>query len=193
MLISVFTQHFKLGITHIINFNGLDHVLFIIVMIAVYTHQNTLKILGIVTSFTIAHSLTLLLSMLKIIVIPSAWVEVIIPLTIAFTCVENLFLQKLQHYRVILSGIFGLVHGLGFSNAFQEIYDTEFSVTQHLLPFNLGIEFGQILIVIFILVAQFLLTKYASITTKQWKNVLSVFVFCVSMYWFILRCANLTS
>jgi len=191
MLLSVFTQHLKLGITHIININGLDHVLFILVMIAVYTYQNSQKILWIITSFTIAHSLTLLLSLMEVIKIPPNWIEAIIPLTIMFTCIENVFLHKLHDYRVIISGIFGLVHGLGFSNSFQEIYDTEFSLTQHLLPFNLGIELGQILIVVVILTIQWVSMNYLKTTLKQWKNALSFIALGVSTYWFIIRCANL--
>lgn len=191
MLISVFTEHFKLGITHIIGISGLDHVLFILVMVAVYTYKNTQKILWIITSFTIAHSLTLLLSMMQILNIPASWIEAIIPLTIMFTCIENMFLEKLHDYRVILSGIFGLIHGLGFSNSFQEIYDTEFSLTQHLLPFNLGIEVGQIIIVIVILFIQWIGIKFIPISLRQWKNVLSFFVLCISAYWFILRFSKL--
>jgi hypothetical protein len=191
MLISVFTQHLKLGITHIININGLDHVLFIIVMIAVYTYRDIKKIFLIVTSFTIAHSLTLLLSLIEIVKVSANWVEAIIPLTIMFTCIENMFLNKLHDYRVLLSGIFGLVHGLGFSNSFQEIYNTEFSLIQHLLPFNVGIELGQLVIVIVVLVVQWAGIKYVSIKTVQWKNVLSFSVLCVSTYWFVMRCNNL--
>lgn len=191
MLTSVFVEHFKLGIAHIININGLDHVLFIIVMIAVYTYRNTARILGIITSFTVAHSLTLLLSMLKVLVLPAPWIEAIIALTIVFTCIENLFLQQLHEYRVILSGLFGLVHGMGFSNSFQEIYDTEFSLTQHLLPFNLGIEFGQILVVAVVLLVQWIGIHSIKLTTKQWNRTLSLMVLCVSAYWFILRCTKL--
>ncbi len=191
MFVSVFVQHLKLGITHIININGLDHVLFIVVMIAVYTHRDAKKILWIITSFTIAHSLTLLLSLLKILIIPANWVEAIIPLTIMFTCIENLYICQLQDYRVIVSGIFGLVHGMGFSNSFQEIYDTEFSLTEHLLPFNLGIEVGQLIIVTVILTLQKSIMQYTRLTLKQWNTLFSLTVLCVSMYWFILRCTKL--
>lgn len=191
MFVSVFVQHLKLGITHIININGLDHVLFIIVMIAVYTYHHTRRILWIITSFTIAHSLTLLLSLLKVLIIPVNWVEAIIPLTIVFTCIENVFLDKLHDYRVIVSGIFGLVHGMGFSNSFQEIYDTEFSLTEHLLPFNLGIEVGQLIIVTVMLTLQKSIMQYTRLTLKQWNTLFSLTVLCVSMYWFILRCTKL--
>lgn len=191
MFVSVFVQHLKLGITHIININGLDHVLFIIVMIAVYTYRDAKKILWIITSFTIAHSLTLFLSLLKILVIPANWTETLIPLTIMFTCIENLFIHKLQDYRVIFSGIFGLVHGMGFSNSFQELYDTEFSLTQHLLPFNLGIEAGQLMIVTVMLTLQKVIMQYTNVTLKQWNTLFSLVVLCVSSYWFILRCTKL--
>lgn len=192
MIASVFVQHIKLGITHIINVNGLDHVLFVVVMIAVYTYHDIKKILWIVTSFTIAHSITLLLSMLNIITLPTSWIEAIIPLTIMFTCIENMFLERLHDYRVVFSGIFGLVHGMGFSNSFQEIYSTEFSVTQHLLPFNLGIELGQLFIVTVIVGIQWIGIKYTSFRIKMWKNMVSLFVLCVSTYWFVIRCSNLT-
>jgi hypothetical protein len=114
----VICYYFKLGITHIIP-SGLDHILFV-VGLCLLSHKIKV-ILWQATAFTIAHSITLAMSMKNIIVAPSAVVEPIIALSILFVAIENMLLSELKPWRILLVFMFGVVHGLGFASSLNEI------------------------------------------------------------------------
>ena len=115
-----FIFYLKLGWEHIISLDALDHQLFILALIAVYSYNDFKKILILVTAFTIGHSVTLALSVLDVFRIPSDWVEFLIPLTIAITAFDNILMRnkqnRLMKMNYYLALIFGLVHGMGFAN-----------------------------------------------------------------------------
>lgn len=182
----VFNAHLKLGFSHILSLEGIDHILFMVVMSVIYTFKDWKTILKVVTSFTIAHCITLVLSLFSVITIKNQWVEVAIALTLVLTCVENLWNTKTQKYRIGLAGLFGLIHGLGFAGNLKELYDTEFSVMHHLLPFNIGLELGQLVVVVLALIVQ---AMWIQLTHKKhyWKNSISCIVLVLSSYWAIER------
>lgn len=147
---SEFFAFLQLGFTHITDPNGLDHILFLIVLSAIYRLGDWRDLLVVVTAFTVGHSLTLALAVTELVAFPMSLIEFLIPVTIVATAIENLMLRRRpadsrrRTYRAILAGIFGLVHGAGFANYLNSLFVED--VTVPLLAFNLGLEFGQIVV-----------------------------------------------
>jgi hydrogenase/urease accessory protein HupE len=141
----VFSYYVKLGFEHIIPL-GLDHILFVV---GLYLLSPKLKnIIWQATAFTVAHTLTLMMSMKNIIVAPPDIVEPIIALSIVFIAIENLITSTLQPWRVALVFAFGLVHGMGFASALNEIGIPRDAFFSSLLSFNVGVELGQISVIL---------------------------------------------
>jgi uncharacterized membrane protein len=137
--------YLKLGFQHIIPL-GPDHILFVISLCLLSTKVKT--ILWQATAFTIAHTVTLALSMKNIIVAPPAVVEPIIALSICFVAVENLLITELKAWRVLVVFLFGLIHGMGFASALNEIGLPRNQFYTSVLSFNAGVELGQITIIL---------------------------------------------
>lgn len=145
---SLFEMYLRLGFTHIIDINGYDHIVFVLVLCAGYSLKQLNKVLILITAFTIGHSLTLALSTLNLINVPSNLIEFLIPATILVTALSNIIPLKAGNNRFvyIVTLFFGLIHGLGFSNYLKELLGRESNIFTPLLAFNLGLELGQILI-----------------------------------------------
>ena len=161
---------FQTGFEHITDLAGYDHMLFLLILCSVYSFRNW-DWLILITAFTIGHCITLALSVLNIIRLPSSLIEFAIPLTILISAIfrwiqveknENKSYQKDQKvYAVTL--LFGLIHGLGFSNMLRSMLGSQADILQPLLFFNLGLEVGQIVIVLFSLVTITSLNEYVHI------------------------------
>jgi hypothetical protein len=161
---------FQTGFEHITDLAGYDHMLFLLILCSVYSFRNW-DWLILITAFTIGHCITLALSILNIIRLPSSLIEFSIPLTILISAIfrwiqveknENKSYQKDQKvYAITL--LFGLIHGLGFSNMLRSMLGSQADILQPLLFFNLGLEVGQIVIVLFSLVTITSLNEYAHI------------------------------
>jgi len=180
----VFWYYFKLGVQHIVPF-GLDHILFVIGLCLL--NDKIKSMLWQATAFTVAHSITLLLSIKNIIVAPPEIVEPIIALSILFIAVENLITSELKPWRIILVFCFGLVHGLGFASALNEVGLPRDNFVTSLLAFNVGVEAGQVIII----AAVFLLLIFP-LSKKPWFNKiiikpLSVIIGVIALYWAIER------
>ena len=134
---------FLLGIEHILS--GYDHLLFLLGLIL--RGGRMLSLLKIVTAFTVAHSVTLALAVLDVVVLPDRLVEAVIALSIALVAAENLSPRPAVPRRWVVSFLFGLVHGFGFSSALRELGLPRQGLALSLLGFNLGVEVGQALIV----------------------------------------------
>ncbi|MFC2086658.1 HupE/UreJ family protein [Bacteroidota bacterium] len=145
---SLFSIYFKLGVGHITDLQAYDHILFLIVLCAVYHIKQWKKTLILITAFTLGHSLTLALAALKLLKINTAYIEFLIPVTILITSILNLFIRnfvvtpRLHLYKYILTGFFGLIHGLGFSNYLIQLLGEESNIVLPLFSFNIGIEAG---------------------------------------------------
>lgn len=180
-----FIFYLKLGWEHIISLDALDHQLFILALIAVYSYNDFKKILILVTAFTIGHSITLALSSLDILRVPSKWVEFLIPLTIVITALDNILMKgkqnNLMKVNYYLALIFGLIHGMGFANTARMMIAKEQSLFVPLLGFNIGLELGQIVLVIVILVILFFLLKLFKVNRKDWILFISSAVFALSL------------
>lgn len=180
-----FIFYLKLGWEHIISLDALDHQLFILALIAVYSYNDFKKILILVTAFTIGHSITLALSVLDVFRIPSDWVEFLIPLTIAITAFDNILMRnkqsRLMKMNYYLALVFGLVHGMGFANLARMTMASEQSIFMPLLGFNIGLELGQIVVVIAFMILFFILLKVFRIQKKDWVMFVSSGVFALAM------------
>lgn len=138
---------FLLGVEHIAT--GYDHLLFVLAL--VLCGGNLLSLLKIITAFTLAHSLTLGAAALDLLTLPSTLVEAVIALSIAYVAFENLMPKYALSRRWLVSFLFGLVHGFGFSSVLKEIGLPKGSELLALLNFNLGVEAGQIVAVLLVL------------------------------------------
>ena len=128
----------------------------------------------LVTAFTIGHSITLALSTLKIVSLPSNLIEFLIPATIFVTALSNVlpFKSSSNRFIYVLTLFFGLIHGLGFSNYLKELLGQQSNIFTPLLAFNIGLELGQLLI----LIAYFLLLAISIYLFKVRDNFWRIFV-----------------
>lgn len=180
----VIGYYLKLGFQHIIP-SGLDHILFVSALCLLSTRIKT--ILWQATAFTVAHSVTLALSMKNIIVVPSAITEPIIALSIVFVAIENILFKELQPWRVLIVFMFGLIHGMGFASALNEIGLPPNKFYTSILAFNGGVELGQMAIII--LIFSSIVALWGKKDWYRWKIVypLSTVIALVATYWAIQR------
>ncbi|MEP7165141.1 MAG: HupE/UreJ family protein [Ferruginibacter sp.] len=175
---SDFTFYLDLGWHHIISWDALDHILFIIALAAIYLIHNWKQVLILVTAFTIGHSFTLALSVYDLVRVNSNWVEFLIPVTIILTAIFNLFQKNYKpaslRLNYFLALFFGLIHGLGFANSIRFMLAKGQTIAMPLLGFNIGLEVGQIAVVSLILLAGFLVVDKAGLDRKLWVWALSV-------------------
>lgn len=176
---SIFKLYFDLGISHITDIQGYDHILFLITLSAVYSFKEWKKVLILITAFTIGHCTTLVLSTFNFILIKSELIEFLIPITILITAVanisqkENITSLRLHIIKYSTALFFGLIHGLGFSNYLKSLLSATENIVKPLFAFNLGIEIGQIIIVLIILTIMSLLSNYIYLKKKDLNLILS--------------------
>jgi hypothetical protein len=177
--LSLFELYFRLGIDHIADLKGYDHILFILTLCAVYSLKEWKRVLVLVTAFTIGHSLTLVLATLDLVRVDTALIEFLIPLTIFLTALANIMTRKqrvtpMLHYLKYSAALFfGLIHGLGFSNYLRILLGNEKNLILPLFSFNLGIEAGQVIIVLLIMLATMLAVDIARYSRREWNVLLS--------------------
>jgi hypothetical protein len=185
---------FQTGFEHITDLAGYDHMLFLLILCSIYSFKNW-DWLILITAFTIGHSITLALSVLNVVKVPSAIIEFAIPLTIFLSAIfrwfqverdENQIVQKDQKvYAITL--VFGFIHGLGFSNMLRSLLGAQADILQPLLFFNLGLEVGQILIVLFSLVTITSLNQYAHVPKFYLVRTIAIPVGLMAMYLMLER------
>lgn len=167
-----FGFYFKEGIYHITDWKGYDHILFVMALCIPYLLKDWKQVLVLVTAFTIGHSITLALSLFNQILIPSKWVEFLIPLTIIATVLENIFIKQENRrsnvWRYAAALLFGCIHGMGFSNYLKSMLGKSETIVSQLLAFNLGLETGQLLIVTVVLILTFIFVQLFRVQRKDW-------------------------
>ena len=180
-----FLFYLQLGWEHIISSDALDHQLFILALVAIFSFKDLKKVLILVTAFTIGHSVTLALSAFDIIRFPSNWIEFLIPCTIVFTALDNLIfsknVEKLIKLNYFLALFFGLIHGMGFANSVRMMLAQEQSITIPLFGFNVGLEIGQIALVIIVLSIFYLLSTFLKLQKKHWILLVSAPILVVAL------------
>jgi hypothetical protein len=180
-----FGFYFGLGWEHIISKDALDHQLFIAALTAIYLWKDWKRVLILVTAFTIGHSLTLALSVFDVIRFDSKWVEFLIPCTIVITALSNLFQRQLTTRTIrinyALALVFGLVHGMGFANSIRFILADDQNLGWSLFGFNLGLEAGQVVAVIILLLLAYLVVNVMKVNRRDWVIFLSAAVFGLAL------------
>ena len=187
-LISTMQRYLVTGIEHI--FLGYDHIAFLVAV--VLWARRLIPVIKIVTAFTIAHSITLSLAALNVVVIPSSVVEPAIAASIVFVAVENFFSRDIdRRWRVAF--VFGLIHGFGFAGALREVGLPPNAVATALAAFNVGVEIGQVAIVS--IVVPMLIALDRLMTPDRAKPLraaslvyaLSVLIGLLGSYWLLTR------
>ncbi|HRA11644.1 MAG TPA: HupE/UreJ family protein [Chitinophagaceae bacterium] len=180
-----FGFYFEIGWEHIISKNALDHQLFIAAIAAIYLLKDWKQVLILVTAFTIGHSVTLALSVFDVIRFSSSWVEFLIPCTIIITAVSNLFQKKFTAKSIrinyFLALAFGLIHGMGFANSIRFMLASDQSVGWGLFGFNVGLEVGQIVVVVVLLLLAYLIINIFRANRREWVIFLSAAVFSLAL------------
>ena len=179
------TSYIYLGFDHLLN--GLDHILFVVGLM--FLVVGTINLIKTITAFTIAHSITLGLSVFNIIKLPQATIEIMIALTIVYLAAEIKNSKKYEFTPWNLAFGFGLLHGLGFAGALSDIGIENNEILLSLLFFNIGIEIGQLVLIPFIWIFIFIANNY----NFYKKSVVfsSYFVGSMGAYWVISRFINL--
>lgn len=176
---SEFEVYLKLGFNHISDLSAYDHIVFIVALCSVYRLKEWRNILMLVTAFTIGHSVTLAVSTMGLILVPTDITEFLIPVTILFTCLGNvarppeLSGQRSVRAGYLLALFFGLIHGMGFSNYLRALLGKEESILLPLFSFNIGIEIGQLLVVSVVLASAALLIRISRADYRSWNLFIS--------------------
>ena len=179
-----FYLYFELGWQHILDWQGYDHILFVLALCGVYTISDWKKVLILVTAFTIGHSITLALSVFSVLSTNTALIEFLIPVTIVITALVNIVNKRPKprglKIKYALALCFGLIHGMGFSNYLKSLLGKSTNIAWELLSFNLGLEVGQIAIVFAALTISFLLIWIVKIKRWDWTFFLSSAIFGIA-------------
>ncbi len=180
-----FGFYFRFGWDHIIDTGALDHILFIAVLSAIYMLKDWKQVLILVTAFTLGHAITMILSSRNLVEVNTAWIEFLIPCTIVATAITNLFQKTFTHKAIrinyFLALFFGLIHGLAYANLikFMLVDDQDFIVTW--LGFSLGLEAGQILVVLVLLLLAEVFVNLLKFNRRIWVLLVSGIVLVVSL------------
>jgi hypothetical protein len=174
----------KLGFEHILPM-GVDHILFVVGLSLLSTNLKTM--LWQATAFTLAHSITLGLSMKNLVALPAGIVEPIISLSIAFVAVENILVKKLMPARIGVVFLFGLIHGLGFASALNEIGLPNGKFYTALISFNGGVELGQAAVILAMFGLLIIPFKNRSWFRNRIVLPASVLIALIGLYWTFQR------
>lgn len=189
----MFYLFWQLGFEHITDFAGFDHILFLLSLCVGYRFAQWRQLLVLITAFTIGHSITLALAALQIVILPEKIIEVAIAATIACSALITIFDRKQiaetkkiqQLYAAAL--VFGLIHGLGFSNYLRSMLGNDSSILMPLLSFNIGLECGQICIVLLLLSINNGANKLMRINRTYWNTTIAIMLLAWSLYLIVER------
>ena len=184
---SVFQVYLQVGFHHIFNLQAYDHLAFLVALAAPFVWRNWRQVVLLATAFTIGHSITLALSVLEVVQVNATVIEFLIPITILLTSLFNIVRELRPGGKTIgfgaqnlLAGGFGLIHGLGFSNYLKMLLGNESKPVWELFSFNVGIEAGQILIVLLALLLNIFAIRF--LPRRIWVIIISGITALVSFY-----------
>ena len=189
-----FWLYFEIGIEHIADWKGYDHILFIMALCLRYLLKDWKKVLLLVTAFTIGHSITLALSVLGYIDFSRDWIEFLIPVTIVVTALNNVLQPEIKPttrlpFVYFLALFVGLIHGLGFSNLLKSMLGKQTNVVTELLGFNVGLEVGQVMIVTGVLLLSWICVTIFKAPRREYTLFMSGAIFGVALIMCIERFA----
>jgi hydrogenase/urease accessory protein HupE len=177
---SVFTDYAELGFLHILPM-GMDHILFVLGLFLL--SRKAAPLLWQVTAFTIAHSITLALSVYGVISLPASIIEPLIALSIAYVGLENLLTRELKPWRVLVVFLFGLLHGMGFAEVLFELGLPENEFVTALIAFNVGVEGGQLAVILIALAAVFWLRSQDQLYRRLIVIPGSLIITVMGLFW----------
>ena len=176
----------NLGMRHITDLEGYDHMLFLLALTLPLSLKNWKPMLRWITAFTLGHSLALGLSAMELLKVPSGYIELAIALSIGVTAVLHLLSGfKVNRMGMLVSGVFGIVHGLGFGSYYSFIAQSD-SFWWAWIPFNLGIELGQIMVVLAVLLVYWFIEKM-SVRPQTYRLVISGGILALSFQMILER------
>jgi hypothetical protein len=187
---SEFRLYLDLGVFHILDFAGYDHMLFVMAIATIYLINDWRKVLILVTAFTIGHSITLALATLELIKYDLELIEFLIPLTISITALANLFNRDRRRFEVtqrkgyinyFFAGFFGTIHGLGFSSYLKVLLGAEQNIIKPLFAFNIGLEIGQMVIMILFLMLSTVFVDFFGVDRRDWRLIISSIILGISV------------
>ena len=182
--LTVAGRYFSLGFTHIVPL-GLDHMLFVLGIFLLSGRVRS--VLLQVSAFTVAHSITLGLTMYGVVTVSPRIVEPLIAISIAYIAIENIFLSELKSWRIALIFAFGLMHGMGFAGALKELGLPRSEFVTALLTFNIGVEAGQLAVI----AAGFLLVGWHCANRPWYRSRIvvpaSMMIAGTAVYWTFVR------
>ena len=208
--------YLRLGYEHILDVRGWDHILFVVVLTLPWSFARWRGVLVQVTAFTVGHSITLALATLDWIRVSSSWVEFLIPITILVTALVQMraafgagrgrergtpegttpdpgsgaprgLARRFGGATWLLALGFGLIHGLGFSNFLRALLGAESSIAIPLLSFNVGLEAGQIVVVLAVLAANAVLDRLPGPSVPRRVGILSTAIALIALYLSVIR------
>jgi len=168
----------ELGFSHVWDWQGYDHLLFLAALCLPFSTRQWKPLLWLITCFTIGHSLSLILASLEVVKVPSIWIEFLIPVSIAATAVYNRIYARAVWVRINqlvmwVTLFFGVVHGFGFAGYFELIRDVDQPLWSSLLFFALGIESAQIVLGALMLLLSFVVLNVLGRNRRDWVLVVS--------------------
>ncbi len=182
---SEYGLYFSLGIDHILSTDGIDHVVFIATLMAPFSLKQWQKFVGLVTAFTLGHMLSLYAVLIAGINVNMDLVELAIPVSIILAAAINLLQERVQTGKLhgVITLVFGLIHGMGFSNYFKGLMAGEDALFLRVLSFNLGVEVGQ-LVVMLVLATLFvaLWFRFREKLAAPWNRSLSFIALVIGIY-----------
>ena len=176
-MLESFIRYFESGLYHILNFDSYDHILFVIIISVSFVFKDWKHLLILISIFSLGHTLSLLLGLYDVLNLNVNIIEWLIPFTIFFMAFYNIFTTaKLSRrpyfsYGVVL--FFGLIHGLGFANAFERLLGSSDSTLLSVIEFAIGIEIGQCIVVLFVLILSFIAQSIFRFSNRDWVLVIS--------------------
>ena len=168
----------ELGFSHVWDWQGYDHLLFLAALCLPFSTRQWKPLLWLITCFTIGHSLSLILASLEVVKVSSIWIEFLIPVSIAATAVYNMIYARAVWVRnnqlvMWVTLFFGVVHGFGFAGYFELIRDVDQPLWSSLLFFALGIEGAQIVLGALMLLLSFVVLNVMGRNRRDWVLVVS--------------------
>ncbi|MFC5681803.1 HupE/UreJ family protein [Flavobacterium sp. MAHUQ-51] len=180
---SQFLIYFQLGLKHILNIYSYDHILFLIALSIPLAFKDWKRILALVTSFTVGHTVALLLTLYGIITVKVAVIELLIPITILIVALFHLFTagksgkKESVNLVFIVTLFFGIIHGLGFTNHFRNIHkEASISKFSAILETSLGIEVAQLVVILVVLILAYIVQTVFRFSKRDWTLVMSAFI-----------------
>lgn len=180
---SQFLIYFQLGLKHILNIYSYDHILFLIALAIPLAFKDWKRILLLVTTFTLGHTIALLLTIYGIIAVKVAVIELLIPITILIVALFHLFTAgksgKKESINLVffITLFFGIIHGLGFLNTFKSIHHgSATSKLLAILEFALGIEAAQLVVMLVVLILAYIVQTVFRFSKRDWTLVMSAFI-----------------